>query len=581
MLANVDCKDWKELASVQDATCKVLERNTNTVSWLRLVAFGIAAGLVVAGSIGNAAVLYWLSLPFLLGFAFLVVYHRKMEQKLSRKRNLFYIYSRYGRRMDNTWREEQFVPVDEMDTPLTQKEKDLDLYGPGSLYQYLCVAETWGGRKRLRELLDQDVPGYDEVCRRQQATKAIMEQPDFILRFLLALRRLEGKKGVSTKASAEAFIQEAEHTVVSNVIILWGRRILAWMLPVVTIAGFFLSIPLGIGFCVLQFLCGLVGHAVFGNRLKAVFSFHRFIAAYEELFDLLECQAAKAAFKQLSGICACVQFRQNPLGYFLASSFLMWDFHCVDAWDRWKRQYGTYVTYWLSRIYETEAQLSLLTLAQVRTQVTYPTVLCEDAPYLQGTQLVHPLIPEDKGVANDFEAKSGLFIITGSNMSGKTTFMRTLGVNLALMYAGGPVCGTALQSTIMQIRTSMRIADQIGEGLSTFYAEVLRIRDIVAFADQNQPMLALIDEIYKGTNAQDRATCAVATARRLAKEHTVVMMTTHDQELCKLSQSMEGVANYHFTEHYEDDRLLFDYKIRSGEAQGSNACHLLRLAGIM
>lgn len=599
-------KDWKHCTSEQSEICLMLRRKVNTVSWLRLVAFSIAAGFVVVGAISAHTALYWASVIFLVLFVVLVIIHRRLEKQLSRGQALADIYSRYLRRVDGTWRAERFLwPEGGMQTADPQ-EVDLDLYGPGSLYQYLCVAETYQGRAVLRELLRADPPEADEILRRQQAVEELWRKDSFRMEMLVALQELTSVPGIGDGEKAKAFIAEGENATKVSGTGVWLRRLMAWILPICTWACLLLScIPAwgapffvpGVLLCVLQFILGLVGNTVFGNRLRAVFGFQRYLAAYQILFeqiskteftcaelrDKLDCikEEALPAFHSLSRISGAVKIRFNPLGYLLSSLLLMWDFHCVDAWDRWKYRYGHHVSAWLQAVGTLEAMLSLLTLSETREQTVYPEVLSGETPEVHFTGLTHPLIPEAVAVGNDFSMESGLCVLTGSNMSGKTTFMRTLGVNLILMYAGGPVCAASLQASVMNIRTSMRISDHVGEGLSTFYAEVLRIRDIVEFVDEGKPVLVLIDEIYKGTNSKDRATCAVATAKRLRKAHTLVFMTTHDQELCKLSDLMADIQNYHFTERYEGDKLLFDYVILPGEATGSNAQHLLRLAGIL
>ena len=167
-------------------------------------------------------------------------------------------------------------------------------------------------------------------------------------------------------------------------------------------------------------------------------------------------------------------------------------------------------------------------------------------------------------------------------MSGKTTFMRSIGVNLVLAYAGGYCTASSLQVSLMELCTSIRTEDDVNEGISTFYAEILRIRQMIEVSRKQIPMISMIDEIYKGTNSKDRIFAARETIRKLSKPWSFTLITTHDFELCDLEHDAETDAgNYYFTEHYEDNQICFDYKLRDGRATTTNARYLLRMAGII
>ena len=167
-------------------------------------------------------------------------------------------------------------------------------------------------------------------------------------------------------------------------------------------------------------------------------------------------------------------------------------------------------------------------------------------------------------------------------MSGKTTFMRTIGVNCILAYAGAPVCANKMIVSNMKIFTSMRVQDDVSKGISTFYAEVLRIKQIIEYSYKNEPMLVLIDEIFKGTNSADRIVGATEIIKALNKEHIICLVSTHDFELCSLVEKAEILgSNYHFEEFYRNNELHFDYKIKPGRCRTTNAKHILRMAGLM
>jgi DNA mismatch repair ATPase MutS len=180
----------------------------------------------------------------------------------------------------------------------------------------------------------------------------------------------------------------------------------------------------------------------------------------------------------------------------------------------------------------------------------------------------HPLIREEECVRNDFVLEKGACVITGSNMSGKTTLLRTVGINLVLAYAGAPVFAERLECGLMDVFTSMRVHDDLGSGISTFYAELLRVKKIIDHSHQEIPMIFLIDEIFIGTNSPDRITGARSVLKNLNRKWIIGLISTHDFELCELEQENRmKIKNYHFTEKYAGNEIKFDYKLKPAGAQ--------------
>ena len=191
-------------------------------------------------------------------------------------------------------------------------------------------------------------------------------------------------------------------------------------------------------------------------------------------------------------------------------------------------------------------------------------------------EIKHPLLEENICVANDFESDACVNIITGSNMGGKTSFLRTVGINLILMNAGTFTCATSFSSAYFKIFTSMRINDDIEKGISTFYGELLRIKEALSYLEKGN-MIVLIDEIFKGTNYQDRIYGAKKVIQRLQNKQVITLLTTHDFELC----DEKNIKNYHVKEYYEGDKIQFDYKIRPGKCRSTNAKYLMEKLNII
>ena len=260
----------------------------------------------------------------------------------------------------------------------------------------------------------------------------------------------------------------------------------------------------------------------------------------------------------------------------------MWDVHCKDALGIWNKQYGDEIRKWLEVVGEVEALVSLAVIGRVKEIYVFPEIVDSQTPIFDFEELQHPLILNEKVVGNSLAMQSMTAIITGSNMSGKTTFLRSLGVNLALAYAGAPVVAKHFKASYMEVFTSMRIEDRVDEGISTFYAELLRIKEMIEYSERHLPMLALVDEIFKGTNSADRILGATQTIKKLGKPCVNVMVTTHDFELCNLAEeSKRTTKNYHFEEYYEGNQINFDYQLKEGRCKTTNAKYLLRMVGIL
>jgi DNA mismatch repair ATPase MutS len=291
---------------------------------------------------------------------------------------------------------------------------------------------------------------------------------------------------------------------------------------------------------------------------------------------------AVKSLKRLNSIGEAVKVRYNGITYLICSGLLMWDYHCVHSFDVWKQTYGADIRKWLEVTGEIEALLSLAVLCNVKQKYCFPVVSESNTPKIKFENIKHPLINEQQSVGNSLKINAETCIITGSNMSGKTTFLRSVGTNLVLAYAGAPVLAESFEASKMTVFTSMRIEDNVSKGISTFYAELLRIKSIVDYSSRETPMLALVDEVFKGTNSADRIVGATETIKRLSMPWIITMVTTHDFELCNLeNDSNVHATNYHFSESYVGNEIHFDYKIKQGRCKTTNAKHLLRMAGIL
>ncbi len=481
---------------------------------------------------------------------------------------------------------------------------DLDLFGKGSLYQYICTAGTPQGQDQLARWFRE--PGKAlEMQGRQQAVAELAQKEEFSWQMEVSARRIRNMGYREAKRQMHGFFDtlgREEH--ISRL-----QRGLSWLFPVVAASSFLLFV-FGIYrqeamacflVCVTaQLLAAGVCYGWNQSQLSCVYRMNQVIEPYGRMLELLAqekfqspylCNLQKmlgqgsdacGAFRKLGRIADSVTTSHNPYGFFLCNGLYLHDFHCVQRFAGWKARYRGVAEGWIQAIGEVEALISLGVISRTRQTYTLPQIAEVPEPVFAASGLKHPLIREPLAVGNDIALKHRAVVITGSNMSGKTTFLRSIGTNLILAYAGGFCTAQKMHVSPMKICTSMRTADDVGAGISTFYAELLRIKRMIQTGQRQEAMISLIDEIYKGTNSRDRIFAAQETIRRLSKPYAFTLLTTHDFELCDLENDAEVDAeNYYFTEQYQQDKILFDYKIRKGRCKTTNARYLLQMAGIL
>lgn len=559
-----------------------------TVSFLAMI-FAFAAGY------DGQRLFTVLGLLLLISFVLLVRRHQKLEREqllcLSHqacvKANLD--------RLSNKW----MTFKDDGREFLHEKQPqgaDLPIFGHASLYQYLCCARTKAGRARLAALLSPCPGPVQEMAARQQAVRELAGYPEKALD-LLALNGL-----LPFSYDVAAFCGSLERRKGQENPI---RKLLSYLLPLLSFGTLITSL-LGMlpytvpGLLFLsQFLLALLSMRRHNTLLEPLCRLPQGLAIYQSIFTrfselevtssrLRELQAilkkghgAAAGLAALAAVAGKASMRRNVFVLLFANTLFLWDFHCAAAFLQWQRRYGASLRGWLKSWSELEALLSLAVPAWTRTHFCWPTFL-SGAPSLLATDAAPLLIDEEKAVPNDASFAAGTAILTGSNMSGKTTYMRTLASSAILAYAGAPVCAASFSLTPMAVYTSIHVSDDPSKGISTFYAEVLRIKQMADACRQEQPLFLCIDEIFKGTNSADRITGAEETLRHLTQPWCIILVTTHDFELCDLqSPSHLPIHNYHFEEHYENGQIRFDFKLREGRCQTTNARYLLRMAGIL
>ena len=576
---------------------KELEHSYSNIGTIRFLMFLVMLGGLIVG-------LYDSNIPFLavgivavVIFVLLVFRHGKLNEEQEYTKAKVIVYERYMKRYDDSWKEfaedgSEYLTDDDL------VAKDLDIMGKNSIYQFICVAGTEDGRQMLAETLRQPEFAAEDRTKRQIAIQELAEKHDFSMDFeTLCVKSETGKKKKYSSDEFVAYCTSDDH--IPEIF-----QVLRFLLPLITIVLLILGImgKVNLGYSLISFFVVLlfawITSGVAGQAVMPMISFGYVINDYIRMFELVSGETfdsellndikntistdsgALNAVKKLERISAAFNIRYNPIVHQVLCGLFLWDFHLGIMMDKWRDQYGSQVKDWIHAISRMEELLSFAVLARTR-EVSYPEVTRHEKVEVSAENLRHPLINPSKVVPNDAAFKGGATIITGSNMSGKTTFLRTLGINLILAYAGAPVCAENMHADYMKIFTSMRVTDDVSNGISTFYAEILRIKSMVEYKKNEMPMLCLIDEIFKGTNSADRIVGATQVIRKLSDDHSMTLVSTHDFELCELkSESGVPAANYHFEEYYEGDQLKFDYKKKDGRCTTTNAMAILHMAGL-
>lgn len=290
-----------------------------------------------------------------------------------------------------------------------------------------------------------------------------------------------------------------------------------------------------------------------------------------------------AELKRLERLAAALGVRTNALLWFLVNAIVPWDFFFTHRLESLRKELAELLPRWLDAWYELEALNSLANFAYLNPSYVFPEV-SEGSAMFEARALGHPLLKAESKVCNDFELNgtNAIAILTGSNMAGKSTFLRTVGVNLCLAYAGAPVNAKRLRVSLLRVFTCIKVSDSVQDGLSYFYGEVKRLKALISAAELNDepPLMFLIDEIFRGTNSRERLIGSRAYIRALSRFPAVGLIATHDLELVKLADEIAGAANFHFREEVREGKMVFDYQLWPGPCPTTNALQIMRLEGL-
>ncbi len=583
-----------------------LDRLSGRLTWVRLGTF--AGGSLVSAAIAFAGALGWAFGGFAITFVVFGVvarYHRRALDGMRRFEGHLAIKRAQLARMELDW---DAIPLAFITSPRAEYpvERDIDLVGDRSLHRLLDTCVSRAGSIRLRDWLADVVPDQAQIQRRQQLVRELAPLWAFRDRLHLngslsqrgTLRRWDGQRlqawlaGVSPSGTLNTAMPVLTLLALSNTLLfalfVLGLLPPLWVGPFMVYAGLYLwhvqrmGDPFELGLALRDPLDDL--RAVF-DGLEA-FPYGRSPALRALCAPFTDSrQRPSTQLARLSRVLAAASLRRNPLLWSLVSAVIPWDVYIMRLLERRRDELSGLLPQWLDIWYELEALSALANLAYLNPGYAFPQLVADRAqPILSAQALGHPLIPDAQRVCNDvtLSAPGDLLLITGSNMSGKSTFLRTAGVNLALAYAGGPVAAAVLHVRPLRLFTCIRVTDSLADGISYFYAEVQRLKTLLdeLAREHEAPVLFLIDEIFRGTNNRERLIGSRAYIRAAIGQNGVGILATHDLELVHLADDIPQITNMHFAETIVDGRMAFDYTLRPGPCPTTNALLIMRMAGL-
>lgn len=577
------------------------KRLINRLAFFRFVIF-IGLVLSVAGGFGGPLQLYaFIAFPLLAAiFIFLMVRHdRTYQAQQAAELRLDAVRADLAR---VTYRFDQIPEHRPIAFPENHPfAHDLDLESPVSLLKLVDNSYHLETKEILRSWLEA-VPDLDDLAEREEAVRELAMKRRF--RRKLGTVIAEAGDPELNPRDFQPWLEMAAPPTIGIVPYFLGR-LAALFTTTVMVSEFFF------GYTILPWLPVLLAQITLVYTLDYFqkgyyFAFMskgktlRAAAVIVAEFEKLNPQSARLktmqqsrqeqggsvgeGLRELSRMHDMLLYRANGFAHFVMNVFLLWDQHYLRKLDKKRAAFGKGLEPSIRLVFELEALAAPANFHDLFPEYPFAEWVPGRDVQIRAQNIAHPTIPGDRRIGNDYQlgGQAKLHLITGSNMSGKSTFLRTLGTNILLARLAAPVCARSLQLTPFALWTSIKIQDSLAAGVSYFYAEVRRLKQIIdAVEEDDRPVFYLLDEILKGTNSRERLIACKALILFLIRGNAAGLITTHDLELLALQQeNPEAITNYHFQEGVRDGELNFDYKLKDGELTSTNAIRLMKMAGV-
>ena len=570
-----------------------VKKKINLISNFRV---GVAIGIAGAVYFAFSDSLFWYIFAALLAlFIFLVARHGSQYEQKVHLENLVRINHLEDQAIYGNYK--GFYKGDEFIDPHHPYTHDLDIFGEGSLFQAVNRCNTFHGKSYMAKRLAQPLNSAEEIYGEQAAIRELSDKTDFRQDFQASGMEIE---------ELPHDREELLHWIKQPLFIYSSPvyKFLLVILPIITVAAvvaaFFIAgvKPFAILLVLSQWIIlglqmGKIGlfHEQISRKKNILEKFARLLHYFgNERFNSsvlanlsVQAREADVKVKSLASLVTYLNARSNVLTNIVINSLLLYDLQCVYRLEKWKQQNASHFEIWLDVIDETEVLCSFGNFAFNHPRFVYPRINSSEL-LITATDLGHPMLTVDECVTNDLYLGKGpaILIITGANMAGKSTFLRTSGVNLVLALTGAPVFAAEYSCPIINLRSGMRTADSLKDHQSYFYAELDRLKSIMDELRSDKPLFILLDEILKGTNSTDKQSGSLALVKQLLPHPCLAMIATHDVALGELeTQFPAQIKNYYFEANIDKDQLSFDYKLKPGIAQKMNATFLMKKMGII
>lgn len=582
-----------------------LEGLSNRLSMARLLFF--IGGLVLvylSGTFGPEWVFWATLLIFILGFGKLVRKHRHIDGSIQKFTGWKTIRETHLARQQMNWAQlpHRSTTKDYSAHPFGN---DLDIIGNHSLLQLIDTSTYQGSTDLLGKYLLTTAPVPEETIHRQEVVKGLAKKPQFRDKIHL-YGRLNHQGKEDTDWSIEKLLHHLERAEPvdyrSSLWLLGSLSALNLILGVLYLAG--ILDP----YVIFTFVLYLVLYNFNSDKISGLYKesnqIQKLLSRFSGILQYLENYPYRSGSKlkdfcrpfwdsefspsryirKIVAIASAASSQQSELVWLLFNMLVPWDLYFAQKLSSYKQDLAPRLSEWVQHFYQLEALSGLANFAWLNPHYHFAIPDDGAARPFQAEALGHPLLPEEEKVTNDvsINEKGDILLITGSNMAGKSTFLRTMGINLALCFAGGPVNASSLTTIPFRLFSSINISDSLNNGLSHFYAEVKRLKDLLQLLNDNHstPVFFMVDEIYRGTNNRERLQGSRAFLENVAGKNGVGLVSTHDLELAQLERRIPELTNWHFEETIEEGKMSFEYKLKAGPCPTTNALKIMEMEGL-
>jgi hypothetical protein len=582
-----------------------LEKVSTQFSYIRGGYFVISIlVLYLIAQTGSDGIFFTGLLALTGGFIYLVARHKRITDHKERLSFLKEIKEQHIARMELDWEKlpDYHFSKNMKAHPFAE---DLHIAGNYSLHHLMDTSIYPKSSERLSDWLLNEHPEKEEIQTRQQLISDLLPLSGF--RDRIQVQAFMSQKEISDKDwSMEKLLrwmnEPKEVTFFGTLFILSALSIANIVLLITAVAG--ITGP----WVLLTFITYLSFYNYNSHKIAELFEagyqiekqMRRFgkILVYIEQFSFPGNSSLQNFFKSLknqeespskylkrvSRLAGAASLQANQVLWPLVNMVIPWDMFFSMKMEALKKELAPKLENWLDDFYELEALNSLANFAYLNPDCSFPEISEDPEVLFEAKQLGHPLINDKERVSNDFIIKKDrdLFLITGSNMAGKSTFLRTVGINLAMAFAGAPVQAQYLKTNLFRLFTSINVKDSLEGGLSHFYAEVRRLRRLLdeLESDHKLPLFFFVDEIFKGTNNRERFQGSTAFLKYVAGKNGIGMVSTHDLELASLEKEISQLSNWHFAETIENGKMSFEYRIKPGPCPTTNALKIMEIEGL-